>query len=379
MDDARALALASPKVFEVLAPVSNAIRWKLKPPTDWRAAPEVSQWLRSNGFDVAGVRQSGGFLFKITALDVSAAVSRATEILDQLSARMAVGTKHELALLEHVWVKGDGKSHRVNRVRRGVWVEALERENQLYDAGSSGGIHAAIQLLAHLQFSSSGAAVAGGWAAIEALLSEPDDRAGASERLAILVACSFPRAELTRLSYALSLGGASISAEIRKASKNQERCDIVADAIAEGRIDLSALTPTDRAAVTRMSELLTDVGSALGAVSRVRVNCVSTSVPPTKSRTSLGPDRRCRLASQFAKRSAPCRCGNRPNHSCSLCRWAISASTGSEGRSVTGHRWYERWSCLHSTAGLNRTLDPRQRTHRRQPYRVSRTLHFMGG
>ena len=267
VDDAQALALASPKVFEVLAPVSNAIRWKLKPPTDWRAAPEVSQWLRSNGFDVAGVRQSGGFLFKITALDVGAAVSRATEILDQLSARMAVGTKHELALLEHVWVKGDGKPHRVNRVRRGVWAEALERENQLYDAGSSGGIHAAIELLAHLQFSSSGAAVAGGWAAIEALLSEPDDRAGASERLATLVACSFPRAELTRLSYALSLGRAGIPAELRKVSKNEDRCDIIANAIAESRIDLSALTPTDRAAVTRMSELLTDVGSALGAVS----------------------------------------------------------------------------------------------------------------
>ena len=220
-----------------------------------------------NGFDVAGVRQSGGFFFKITALDVSAAVSRATETLDQLSARMAVGTKHELALLEHVWVKGDGKPHRVNRVRRGVWVEALERENQLYDAGSSGAIHAAIELLAHLQFSSSGAAVAGGWAAIEALLSEPDDRAGASERLATLVACSFPRAELTRLSYALSLGGAPISAELRKVSKNQDRCDIIAGAIAEGRIDSSALTPTDRAAVTRMSEILTHAGSALGTVS----------------------------------------------------------------------------------------------------------------
>ena len=267
VDDAQALALASPRVFEVLAPVSNAIHWKLTPPTDWREAPEVSQWLRSNGFQVTGVRQSGGFVFRISALDVGAAVSKATEILDQLSARMAVGTKHELALLDHVWVKGDGEPHRVNRARRGVWVEALERENQLYDSGSSGAIHAAIELLAHLQFSSSGAAVAGGWAAIEALLSEPNDRAGASERLAMLVACSFPRAELTRLSYALSLGGASISAELRKAGKNQDRCDIVADAIEKGRIDSSTLTPTDRAAITRIAVLLTDVGHVLGTVS----------------------------------------------------------------------------------------------------------------
>ena len=355
VDDAQALALASPRVFEVLAPVSNTIRWKFAPPNDWREAPEVSQWLRSNGFEVAGVRQSGGFLFKINTLDVGAAVLRATEMLDHLSARMAVGTKHELALLDHVWVKGDGEPHGVNRVRRGVWVEALERENQLYDARSSGGIHAAIELLAHLQFSSPGAAVAGGWAAIEALLSEPDDRAGASERLAMLVACSFPRAELTRLSYALSSGVAPISAELRKASKNQDRCDIIAGAIAEGRINLSALTPTDS------SRGYEDVGVVDQRKSRfrtwdgvrIRFNCVSTSVPPTKSRASLGSDRRCRLTGQFAKRSAPCGRGHRPNHSCSLCRWSISASTGMRGpESRWQPSWYERRPCLHATAGL---------------------------
>ena len=204
-----------------------------------------------------------GFLFRrITALDLSAAVSRTTEILDQLSARMAVGTQSPLALLDRVWVKGDSKPRRVDRVRRGVWVEALERENQLYDATSSGGIHAAIELLAHLQISSSGAAVAGGWAAIEALLSEPSDRGGAAERLAMLVACSFPRAELTNLSYAL----ATLSDELRSANTNQARCDIAASAITEGRIDSSTLPPSDRAALARMSELLPDPAADLDTV-----------------------------------------------------------------------------------------------------------------
>ena len=191
VDEAQALALVPPRAFEVLAPVSSWIRWRSTPPAEWRRPPEVSQWLRENGFDTSRVRQSGGFLFRsITALDLSAAVSRTTEILDQLSARMAVGTQSPLALLDRVWVKGDNEPRRVDRVSRGVWVEALERENKLYDATSatsSGGIHAAIELLAHLQISSSGAAVAGGWAAIEALLSEPSDRGGAAERLAILV------------------------------------------------------------------------------------------------------------------------------------------------------------------------------------------------
>ena len=143
-------------------------------------------------------------------------------------------------------------------------MEALERENHLYDATSSGGIHAAIELLAHLQVSSSGAAVAGGWAAIEALLSEPSDRAGAAERLAMLVACSFPRAELTRLSYVLARK--SLSAELRSANANQTRCDIAASAITEGRINSSTLPPSDRAALVRMLELLSNPAATLDTV-----------------------------------------------------------------------------------------------------------------
>ena len=266
VDEAQALALVPPRAFEVLAPVSSGIRWRSTPPAEWRRPPEVSRWLRENGFDTSRVRQSGGFLFRrITALDLSAAVSRTTEILDQLSARMAVGTQSPLALLDRVWVKGDNEPRRVDRVSRGVWVEALERENKLYDATSatsSGGIHAAIELLAHLQISSSGAAVAGGWAAIEALLSEPSDRGGAAERLAMLVACSLPRAELTSLSYALP----TLSAELRSANTNQARCDIVASAITEGRINSSTLPPSDRAALARMSELLSDPAADLDTV-----------------------------------------------------------------------------------------------------------------
>ena len=62
-------------------------------------------------------------------------------------------------------------------------------------------------------------------------------------------------------------GELAFQRNFERSSKNQDRCDIIAGAIGEGRIDLSTLTPTDRAAVTRMSELLTDVGSALGTVS----------------------------------------------------------------------------------------------------------------
>jgi len=190
--DAQTLALTPRRTFETLVPLTSAIRVPRGiTVTEWRAAADVSEWLRRNNSDVSGVRQDGGFLFALDALDPEAAVAQCSEMIDQLVARMAVGTRRHLALLGQVWVSGEEKSYAMDRKRRGVWVEALEGEHQLYNTRPSGSIDAAIELLSHLQTSSPAAAVAGGWAAIEALLSEPDDRAGAAERLAMLVACSF--------------------------------------------------------------------------------------------------------------------------------------------------------------------------------------------
>ena len=166
-----------------------------------------------------GIRQDGGFLFRIDAVDPDAAVARVSEVVDRIAARVVVGTRRDLMLLGRVWIKGETKKYRLNRVRRGVWVEALERENELYDAHSTGRIDAAIELLSHLQSSSPAAAVAGGWAAIEALLSEPDDRAGAADRLAMLVACSYPRAELTVLSYDLAREDGALAEHLEGGSR----------------------------------------------------------------------------------------------------------------------------------------------------------------
>ena len=81
-------------------------------------------------------------------------------------------------------------------------MRALYREGQIIPTPKQHAIlDPAIEMLSHLERSSPSAAVAGGWGAIEALLSEPNDRGAAAERLASLVACSFPRAELTVLSY----------------------------------------------------------------------------------------------------------------------------------------------------------------------------------
>jgi hypothetical protein len=148
------LALRTARAFDVMVPVSRAIRVTGAPPTEWRTPRQVSTWLRQEGFDLEGIRQDGGFLFRINAVDPDAAVARVSEVVDQIAARVMVGTRRDLMLLGRVWIKGETKKHQLNRVRRGVWVEALERENELYDAHSTGRIDAAIELLSHLQSSS---------------------------------------------------------------------------------------------------------------------------------------------------------------------------------------------------------------------------------
>jgi hypothetical protein len=266
IDEAQQLVMKPKRTFEVLVPVTTAIQLPATAVApDWRTAAEVSDWLRSNSYDVAGVRQDGGFLFRIDALDPEDAVAQVIEIVDRLVARMAVGTRRSLRLQGRLWVKGGRAAYAMDRKRRGVWVEALEREQQLYNVHSSGAIDAALELLSHLQTSSPGAAVAGGWAAIEALLSEADDRAGAADRLAMLVACSFPRAELTTLSYVLERLDSGFAARVAAITENRVRCDHVAATLtSEG--PNPKFGPSDRAAALRMQKLLRNPQAVLADV-----------------------------------------------------------------------------------------------------------------
>lgn len=254
--EAQSLAAVTPREFAVLVPLSKAFLWKGQtPPPEWRTPPQVSDWLRTRGFDTTNVRQDGGFLLTVEALDPGSAVSRASEVIDQLRARTLVGTRRALAILGQAWVQGESEPQSIDRTRRGVWVGALDRENQLFDGTASGGIHAAVELLSHLQVSSPGAAVAGGWAAVEALLSEPSDRASAADRLAMLTACSFPRSELTTLSYALQKRDPTMAEQLSGIEENRQRCSVVVKALKEQKAQIASLQPSDRAAAARMRTL----------------------------------------------------------------------------------------------------------------------------
>ena len=225
-------------------------------PRRWLEAPAVSRWLTEHDFSVEEVKQLGGLLLEVTERDPEAAAEAAAEIVDVFAARVLVSLNKQIRPLPRAWVAGTKKPFHINRQSRGVHVGAVHRENRVWlESEADEIVDPAIELLAPLQSSSPSAAVAGGWAAIESLLSEPDNRAAAADRLATIVACSFPRAELTMLSYAAQEADGALADRLRNTAANRDRAVMVADAILDGQFPLSGKA-SDVAATARMKAVL---------------------------------------------------------------------------------------------------------------------------
>jgi hypothetical protein len=255
--DAHQLVIQGDRDYEVLVAFEAAPKSKSGMPVRWLEAPDVSAWLRTNNFSVEGIRQSGGLQLRVSARDPWSAVEAAVENVDSFIARVAVGTRQRLISVQTAWVVGENKPFSFSRRRRGLEVSALYREDQLYPEGKTNLVDAAIELLEPLALGSPGPAASGGWAAIEALLSSPGtDNVLAGDRLADIVACSFPRAELTTLSYEVErIGGATIANPLRACGSNRDRAALLANLI-QGRTPLNLTDISDMAAVSRMEALL---------------------------------------------------------------------------------------------------------------------------
>lgn len=235
-------------------------------PHRWMEAQAASEWLKAHGFATDEVKQLGGLLLTVTEKDPEAAAEAAAELVNVFAARVLVSLKKEIRPIPKAWVEGSKNPFKINRQSRGVHVGSVHRENRVWvESELDEIVDPAIELLAPLQSSSPSAAVAGGWAAIESLLSEPDNRAGAADRLASIVACSFARAELTMLSYAAQELGGLLAERLAATSENRDRASIVAELIlADSFPDLPA--PADSAAVARMKAVLANPRAKLANI-----------------------------------------------------------------------------------------------------------------
>lgn len=170
-------------------------------PMQWRSPGQMSAWLKAAG--LPATRQYGGLLLEVDARDGYAAAQAVAEIASRLAARGAVGTRQAFEIAPEALVRGVSKAIPINPSRRAD-VRALEREGRLLDVDAAGPIDAALELLSHVNRSPDAVAAAAGWSAVESLLSGPGDidKVVTADRLATLVACSWPRAELTTIAWA---------------------------------------------------------------------------------------------------------------------------------------------------------------------------------
>ena len=219
-----------PTAHEVFVPFEIEPQLRSVRPPEWIRSGEASRWLRGAGH--RGIRQRGGLLMQFEGYGHEEAVGLAADVTDRFLARVSVGERTFVRFAPLAYLAG-GCTASLIRGRR-VEVRALTRENKVSELQGGDSVDAALELLSHLQTGPPAVAAAAGWSAIESLLLGPGDEDEsnivAAERLASLVACSWPRAELTDLAWArITALEDGLAQELSALKTNRERATRVAE------------------------------------------------------------------------------------------------------------------------------------------------------
>lgn len=249
----------------------------------YRPRRQALAWLKEHGHPLPDFGIDGAFCFTIEARDPYTAADQARELAERLMARDAFGahSKH-LELADVLYTEHVAEALPLRRDSRFGRVPSLLHEAQMYTVTAERGrIDAALELAAPLNYGSIAAAVSGAWSAAESLLFSAADHSGDDERgrvvvatrLAALVACSWPRAELTALSYRLDpTSDPALHALLEQTSTNQERAAVLEQALRDGTgatAVQSTRTASDTRALQRMQQLVADPAPLLGEVARI--------------------------------------------------------------------------------------------------------------
>lgn len=264
VEEAHVLARTPLSNFSVLVPFSEAARGARAIP-GWISSRQVKDWLTARGA-TEPIRQAGGLLIEIEARDPGAAVQYAADTTDRHISRVTLGSpRAPLRHLDKAWVAERPTRGYPLRRRRQAEIPVLYRRDEPLAVIGFPQVDSALELLAPVDRGPAVPAVAGAWAAIESLLSAPGDegRVTAGDRLASLVACSFPRGELTTLAYRYQESNQdSFAGELSRCVTNTARCALLAERVATGE-DLIFTNPSDQAAVDGLRRLFANPTRAL--------------------------------------------------------------------------------------------------------------------
>jgi hypothetical protein len=274
LQGAVALDAGVPREFAVLAVLDSAPeRSQAQIHEAWVSGREAVDWLLRHGHPANGIRAGGGgLLYRVIALDPFSAAGQVRELVERMVARSLFkrGNKGGIRPASQLWVDQHPHPIRFAAPDRGAYVLALVNEGHMNQVdGKRTLIDDALEIAAPVNRGALGPAVAGAWAAVESLLSHPDDpaeeersgKAVAADRLAAIVACSWPRAELTALAHRYQPATPDALAEtLATCTTNRERACAMAEALAAGNAPGIAdcfRRDADVAAVRRMRRVVT--------------------------------------------------------------------------------------------------------------------------
>jgi hypothetical protein len=296
--DGREHLAATDLISEAAALLNRPIRtWKIVVPfralqdheklathlPNWLSAADVLKAMEIANISPPTQQIIGALWYEVEARDAERAVEIAYDLVERLQARARFAAPGPgVVPLGEVLVEDERAA--LSRPGRRAQVLSLGAERRLYSIAQDvqrfaeqtrSPIDDALEIASGLNDGPLAPAVAGAWAALESLLTEardPDEREKvvAASRAAALVTCSWPRAELTALSYRVrDVTGEDLVQRLSDCATNRERAALVADEIqACGYLPLerSWRTPSDTAAVVRMKELLANRRQVLGRV-----------------------------------------------------------------------------------------------------------------
>lgn len=260
--------------FSVFIPCS-APYTKLSEPAGsvtWLDGHAAAGWLRANVPEPQSPeprRQSGGFVVLVERRDPWAAVDSARSFIARADARARVARLNDEGITIKGWarVAGSWRSFDVSHPVSQVEIGSLDRKASVYrfDGILPAATDDALELASYMKSPSTGAAIIGGWSAIEGLLIRPEEGRHylAADRLAALVACSLPRAELTPLAHRhMQAAGDELARQLEAAATNYAKVQMVASHLTSGK-RLALADGRDVAAQNRIISILRDSSSEL--------------------------------------------------------------------------------------------------------------------
>jgi hypothetical protein len=289
LTEAASLAALSPRQFRIWVPVINLSNAE-------HLADPLPHFKRQAELDLATAAELqrripkpiiGAFDYDIEARDAERAVEVVIEVVERMRARSRfAGVARQFVVAGEAYVATENRFIELRTPDRGAAIMSLVSEGQLFAvdpaktyAAQRHAIDDALELAAPLNTGALAPGISGSWAALEALLTDAqgsdqaEGKVAAAARAARLTACSWPRAELTALSYQVdgrNKVGQELASKLQVAKTNRDRSEIVAEQLRRDHglpLRRSWRFQSDVAAVTRMNHLLADPASALKQVS----------------------------------------------------------------------------------------------------------------